>query len=304
MSVSLPVVSPRASRRRRLRQKQIIPYLFILPNLIIFVVFLFGPTLYSFAMSFTKWNALGSPEFTGIANYERLTTDPIFRAALKNTVFYTVGTVIPMTVLALGLAVMLNTVLRGRIVLRTIIYLPVVISWVAGSFIWQLIFLHPSGFLNEFLGLFGISPQVWTRDPALVLPAIIWMSIWKGLGFYMVIFLAGLQTIPATLHEAAALDGAGKWRSFFGVTLPLLRPTTLFVLVVGVIGSFEVFIPIYLLTGGGPGYSSMVLVMAIYRYGFTTYEMGYASAIAVALFFIILIVSIAQLKLFGREVQY
>jgi ABC-type sugar transport system permease subunit len=304
MSVALPVESPRAHRRRRFRQKQIIPYLFVLPNLVIFGVFLFGPTVYSFAMSFTSWNGLGSPEFNGLDNYRRMLTEPIFRASLRNTFVYTAGTVLPMTVLALGLAIMLNTALRGRVFLRTLIYLPVVISWVAGAFIWQLIFLHPAGFMNEILGFVGIEPQVWTRDPQLVLPAIIGMSIWKGLGFYMVIFLAGLQTIPDTFYEAAALDGAGKWSMFKDITLPLLRPTTLFVLVVGVIGSFEVFIPIFILTAGGPGYSSMVLVMAIYRFGFTTYEMGYASAIAVVLFLIILVVSILQIKLFGREVQY
>jgi ABC-type sugar transport system permease subunit len=295
---------PHAKRRRRLRMKHVIPYLFVAPNLVIFAVFLFGPTLYSFWISLTNWDGLGVPQFVGLANYQRLLTEPIFRAALRNSLFYTVGTMAPMMVLALGLALMLNSPLRGRTFFRTVIYIPVVISWVAGALIWQLIFLHPNGFMNAFLGFFGIPAQVWTNNPNLVLPAIIWMSIWKGLGFYMVIFLAGLQTIPPTMYEAAAIDGASKWNQFWNITLPLLRPTTLFVLVIGIIGSFEVFIPIFLLTGGGPGYSSMVMVMAIYRFGFETYETGYASAIAVMLFLIVLVASIVQLRLFGREITY
>jgi ABC-type sugar transport system permease subunit len=302
--VTSTLALPQATRRRRLRLKHVIPYLFVLPNLVIFAVFVFGPTLYSFWISLTNWDGLGVPQFVGLANYQRLLTEPIFLAAVRNSVFYTVGTMAPMMVLALGLALMLNSPLRGRIFFRTVIYIPVVISWVAGALVWQLIFLHPSGFMNAFLALFGIPAQVWTNNPNLVLPAIIWMSIWKGLGFYMVIFLAGLQTIPPTMYEAAAIDGASKWNQFWNITLPLLRPTTLFVLVIGIIGSFEVFIPIFLLTGGGPGYSSMVMVMAIYRFGFETYETGYASAIAVVLFLIILVASMVQLRLFGREVTY
>jgi ABC-type sugar transport system permease subunit len=302
--VTSTLALPQATRRRRLRLKHVIPYLFVLPNLVIFAIFVFGPTLYSFWISLTNWDGLGVPQFVGLANYQRLLTEPIFLAAVRNSVFYTVGTMAPMMVLALGLALMLNSPLRGRIFFRTVIYIPVVISWVAGALVWQLIFLHPNGFMNAFLGLFGIPAQVWTNNPNLVLPAIIWMSIWKGLGFYMVIFLAGLQTIPPTMYEAAAIDGASKWNQFWNITLPLLRPTTLFVLVIGIIGSFEVFIPIFLLTGGGPGYSSMVMVMAIYRFGFETYETGYASAIAVVLFLIILVASVVQLRLFGREVAY
>jgi ABC-type sugar transport system permease subunit len=302
--VTSALALPQANRRRRLRLKHVIPYLFVLPNLVIFGVFLFGPALYSFWISLTNWDGLGVPQFVGLANYQRLLTEPIFLAALRNSVFYTIGTMAPMMVLALGLALMLNSPLRGRIFFRTVIYIPVVISWVAGALVWQLIFLHPNGFMNAFLGLFGIPAQVWTNNPNLVLPAIIWMSIWKGLGFYMVIFLAGLQTIPPTMYEAAAIDGASKWNQFWNITLPLLRPTTLFVLVIGIIGSFEVFIPIFLLTGGGPGYSSMVMVMAIYRFGFETYETGYASAIAVVLFLIVLVASVVQLRLFGREVTY
>jgi multiple sugar transport system permease protein len=303
-SISRDRGQTRARPRWRIGQRHLIPYLFILPNLVIFIVFLFGPTIYSFYMSFTNWDGLGSPEWIGLRNYERLRHDPVFRAAMRNTILYTIGTVGPMMVLALGMAMMVNARLPGRTFLRVVVYLPVVISWVAAALVWQLIFLHPTGFLNAFLGNFGFGPFVFTNNPTLALPAIVWMTIWKGLGFYMIIFLAGLQTIPGSLYEAASIDGASKWQQFWRITLPLLRPTTLFVLIIGIIQSFEVFIPIFLLTGGGPGYSTMVLVMAIYRFGFQTYEMGFASTIAVVMFLFVMIVSIMQLRLFGREVSY
>ena len=138
--------------------------------------------------------------------------------------------------------------------------------------------------MNSALASFGHPAQLWTSDPILALPAIMWMSLWKGLGFYTVIYLAGLQTIPATIYEAGMIDGANRWQLFWRITLPLLRPTTLFALIIGIIGSFEVFVPVYLMTNGGPGYASMVMVMAIYRSAFQTYQMGYASAMAVILF--------------------
>jgi multiple sugar transport system permease protein len=158
--------------------------------------------------------------------------------------------------------------------------------------------------LNNMLSWVGIPAQLWTNDPTLALPSIMFLTFWKGLGFNTIIYLAGLQTIPASLYEAAMIDGANKRQVFWGITLPLLKPTTLFSLVIGIISSFEVFVPVYLMTGGGPGYSSMVLVMAVYRSAFQMFEYGYASAISVVLFFMILIVSWLQFKFFGQEVQY
>lgn len=295
---------PLPRRRRRLQQRQIVPYLFVLPNILLLAVFVLGPVVFSFGMSFTKWDALSPGAFVGLRNYENLLTDEVFLTALRNTFLYSIGTVVPMLVVSLAVAMMLDTRLRGRTFFRVVIYLPVVISWVAGSVIWRLIFIHPNGVLNNLLGYVGVPPQLWTSDPQLALPAIMWLTFWKGLGFYAVIYLAGLQTIPPSLYEAAMIDGASKWQLFRHVTLPLLQPTTLFALVIGIISSFEVFVPVYLMTGGGPGYASMVLVMAIYRSGFQLYQMGYASAIAVVLFLIVLTVSWLQFKFFGKEVQY
>jgi ABC-type sugar transport system permease subunit len=295
---------PHPRSRRRLRQRDVIPYVFILPNLLLFAVFVFGPMLFSFGMSFTTWDGLGRPDFTGLNNYQKLLTDDLFLTAVRNTLLYSFGTVLPLLAISLGLALMLNARLRGRTFFRVMIYLPVVISWVAAALVWRLIFIHPSGLMNAALESVGIPAQLWTSDPILALPAIMWMSLWKGLGFYTVIYLAGLQTIPATVYEAGMIDGASRWQLFWRITLPLLRPTTLFALIVGIIGSFEVFVPVYLMTNGGPGYASMVMVMAIYRSAFQTYQMGYASAMAVILFLAIFGVSLAQFRLFGREVEY
>jgi ABC-type sugar transport system permease subunit len=290
--------------RRRLRQRDVVPYLFILPNLVLFTVFVFMPVLFSFGMSFTNWDGLGSPSFTGLNNYRKLITDDLFLTAARNTLLYSFGTVLPMLAISLGLALMLNARLRGRNFFRVMVYLPVVVSWVAGALVWRLMFIHPEGIINSVLASFGFEPQLWTSDPILAMPAIMWMSLWKGLGFYTVIYLAGLQTIPPTIYEAGMIDGANRQQLFWSITLPLLRPTTLFALVVGIIGSFEVFVPVYLMTNGGPGYASMVMVMAIYRAAFQTYQMGYASAMAVMLFLAIFAISWLQFKFFGREVEY
>jgi multiple sugar transport system permease protein len=290
--------------RRRLRQRDVAPYLFILPNLVLFAVFVLGPVVFSFGMSFTNWDGLGPPTFTGLRNYVKLLTDDLFGTAVRNTFVYSFGTVLPMMAMALGLALILDSRLRGRTFFRTVVYLPVVISWVAGALIWRLMVLHPDGIINAALGTFGIEPQLWTSDPLLALPAIMWMSFWKGLGFFTIIYLAGLQTIPTSLHEAGRIDGANRWQLFWSITLPLLRPTTLFALVIGIIGSFEVFVPVLLMTNGGPGYASMVMVMAIYRSAFELHQMGYASTMAVILFLAMFGVSWLQFKFIGREVEY
>jgi ABC-type sugar transport system permease subunit len=292
------------ARRWRWRHRDVLPFLFILPNLVLFAVFVLGPVLFSFGMSFTNWDGLGSPTFTGARNYLRLLEDDLFRTAVRNTFIYSIGTVLPMLAISLGLALMLDARLKGRAFYRVMVYLPVVISWVAGALIWRLMFLHPDGIINTAMQGFGLEPQLWTSDPVLAMPAIMWMSLWKGLGFYTVIYLAGLQTIPPTVYEAGMIDGADRKQLFWSITLPLLRPTTLFALIIGIISSFEVFIPVYLMTNGGPGYSSMVMVMAIYRAAFQQYQMGYASAMAVILFLVIFAISVMQFKFLGREVEY
>jgi multiple sugar transport system permease protein len=253
------------------------------------MVFLFGPTIYSFYMSLTNWDGLGSPEFVGLRNYARLLEDPVFRAAMRNTILYTIGTVGPMMVLALGLAMMVNARIPGRTFLRVVVYLPVVISWVAAALVWQLIFLHPYGFLNAFIGHFGFGPLVFTNNPTLALPAIIWMTIWKGLGFYMIIFLAGLQTIPYMYYEAASVDGAGWLTRFFRITIPLLTPIIFFNLVLQVINAFQTFTQAFIVSGGtgGPADSTLFYTLYLYQRGFKAFDMGYAAAMAWLLLMII-----------------
>jgi ABC-type sugar transport system permease subunit len=294
------------SRPRRLRQRDVLPYLFILPNLVLLVVFVLIPIVFTFGMSFAKWQGLGlQPQaWVGLQNYVDMANDDVAVTAFRNTLLYSLGTVVPLLAMGLGIAMILDSRLPGRTFFRVISYLPVVISWVAASVIWQLIFVNPGGILNVLIGYVGIPPQLWTNDPALALPSIMFLTFWKGLGFYVLIFLAGLQTIPPSVYEAAVIDGARRSQLFWMITLPLLRPTTLFALVIGIVGSFEIFVPVLLMTGGGPGYASMVLVMAVYRAAFQLFQMGYASAIAVVLFLATLVISLLQFKLFGQEVQY
>lgn len=296
----------RRSRRVRLRQRDIIPYLFIAPNLVLLLVFVLIPIIFTFGMSFAKWQGLGlQPQaWVGLQNYVDMASDDVAVTAFRNTIVYSLGTVVPLLAMGLGVAMILDSRLAGRTFFRVISYLPVVISWVAASVIWQLIFENPGGILNVLIGYVGIPPQLWTNDPVLALPSIMFLTFWKGLGFYVLIFLAGLQTIPPSVYEAAVIDGANRGQMFWMITLPLLRPTTLFALVIGIVGSFEIFVPVLLMTGGGPGYASMVLVMAVYRAAFQLFQMGYASAIAVVLFLATLIISLLQFKLFGQEVQY
>ena len=232
--MDIPVALPVSRRRRRLRQRDYVPYLFILPNILLFLVFVLGPVAFAFAMSFTNWTGTQPGTWVGLRNYAGLLEDDVFITAVRNTILYSLGTVLPMLAISLALAMMLDSRIRGRTFYRVMIYLPVVISWVAASVVWRLIFLHPDGVLNAGLSSIGIPPQLWTGDPVLALPAIMWMSLWKGLGFYMVVYLAGLQTIPASVYEAAMIDGASKNQLFWSITLPLLRPTTLFALVIGV----------------------------------------------------------------------
>lgn len=294
------------SRRGRLRQRDVIPYLFILPNLVLLLVFVLIPIVFTFGMSFAKWQGLGlQPQaWVGLQNYVDMAGDDVAVTAFRNTLLYSLGTVVPLLAMGLGVAMILDSRLRGRTFFRVISYLPVVISWVAASVIWQLIFVNPGGILNVLIGYVGIPPQLWTNDPTLALPSIMFLTFWKGLGFYVLIFLAGLQTIPPSVYEAAVIDGATRGQLLRMITLPLLRPTTLFALVIGIVGSFEIFVPVLLMTGGGPGYASMVLVMAVYRAAFQLFQMGYASAIAVVLFLATLVISLLQFKLFGQEVQY
>ncbi|HKG27406.1 MAG TPA: sugar ABC transporter permease, partial [Thermomicrobiales bacterium] len=258
------VVRTRSRAALRTRLRRAIPaYLFILPGMAIFLTWTLYPLLYAFVMSFAEWNLIKPSRFVGLDNYRRALDDPIFWLALRNTVTYTVITVPGQMILGLGIALLLDGTLRARAFFRTVYYIPVVTSWVVASLIFTYLYNGQEGLINWVLrdGVHLIDKNVnWLAEPWPARLAIASLGIWKGVGWTMVIFLAGLQSIPGSLYEAAAVDGAGPWRRLREVTLPLIRQTTLFILVLLTIGGFQVFISVYLMTQGKPLHRTDVLL--------------------------------------------
>jgi ABC-type sugar transport system permease subunit len=253
-------------------------------------------------MSMTNWNVFGKADFVGIANFQRLFGDGSFKIAVWNTLYYSVLH-IPLTfVVALGLALVLNSKLRGVAFFRTAAFFPYITSIVAIAVVWNLLFSPDYGPINEFLRAIGISsPPGWLTSSDWAMPAVVIVSTWRDMGYYMILFLAGLQTVPRELHEAARMDGANVIQRFFNVTLPALRPTTFFVTVMLTINSFKIFDLILVMTDGGPGQATLVLSQFIYRKGFEESQFGYASAASVALFFMCIVVTVAQFLINKRR---
>ncbi|HYP73801.1 MAG TPA: sugar ABC transporter permease [Microbacterium sp.] len=289
-----PPPSPRRRSKLRLRNT-LIGWSFILPNFIGFGVLTLVPIVILFYMAFTNWNVFGKADFIGLANFTRLMGDGSFRTSVVNTLYYSVMH-IPLTiVVSLGLALLLNNKLRGVAFFRTAAFFPYITSIVAIAVVWNLLFSPQYGPINEFLKFIGIqSPPGWLTSPEWAMPAVVIVSTWRDMGYYMILFLAGLQTVPRELHEAARMDGANVWQRFTNVTLPSLRPTMFFVTVMLTINSFKIFDLILVMTDGGPGQSTLVMSQFIYRKGFEESQFGYASAAAVALFFMCIIVTIIQ----------
>ncbi|MCL1900444.1 MAG: sugar ABC transporter permease [Promicromonosporaceae bacterium] len=248
-----------------------------------------------FYMSLTNWNIFGTSEFIGLDNYRRLLDDPSFRTALRNTTLYALIH-IPLTfVVALGLALLLNKKFRGVTFFRTVAFFPYITSIVAIAAVWNMLFSPEMGPINQFLMWLGVeNPPGWVVSTDWSLPAVIIVQTWRFMGYYMLLFLAGLQTVPAELYEAARMDGASAWKRFKHVTLPCLRPTTFLVTVLLTIGAFRVFDLVLIMTNGGPGQSTLVLSQYIWQRGFEQNQFGYASAIAVVLFAICMVVTIIQ----------
>lgn len=292
---------PPARRPRRGGRERLTAALFLAPDVLGLAVFVVLPILAALAISFTNWNALGAPGWIGAANYQRLMADPVFWSSLKTTALYTVIYVPLVFVVSLGLAVLANQRLPLIGMFRTLFFVPVVLSLVVTGLMWRFIFDEQVGLLNYGLSLLHLPPRAWLGDVNLALPAIIVVSVWINMGYYMTIFLAGLQDIPREFYEAARIDGANGWQAFRRITLPLLTPTSLFVLVVTLIGSFQVFDQIWVMTKGGPADATQVTVIYIYKQAFQYLSLGYASAIAFALFLVIFLVSLAQFWLLRRR---
>ncbi|MEU8328655.1 sugar ABC transporter permease [Micromonospora sp. NPDC048839] len=275
---------------------------FILPNFLGFAALTLLPVVVLFYVAFTNWNVFGVAEWTGTANFRRMWDDSSFWTALRNTVYYAVFH-IPLTLAAaLGLALLLNRKLRGVRFFRTIAFFPYITSIVAIAVVWNQLFSPEYGPINALLGAVGVDdPPGWTASATWSMPAVIIVGTWRYMGYYMLLFLAGLQTIPAQLYEAAETDGASPWQRFVHVTLPGLRTTTFFVTVLLTIESFKVFDLILVMTGGGPGQSTLVLSQYIYQKGFEENQFGYASAVSIVLFAICFGITVIQFMVNKRR---
>ncbi|MCX7796294.1 MAG: sugar ABC transporter permease [bacterium] len=271
-------------------------YLFISPWIIGFVIFIIGPIIASLYFSFCNYDVVTSPVWIGLQNYKNLFFDPLFWQALKVTSYYSLLSVPLGIILSLIIAILLNQKIRGLVWFRTIYYVPSVISGVAVSLLWMWIFNPEFGILNFLLWkLFRIQGPAWLMSEEWVIPALIIMSFW-GIGGDIVIYLAGLQGIPTELYEAAEIDGANSWKKFLNITIPMMSPILLFTLVMGIIGSFQVFTQAYVMTRGGPHYASLFYVLYIYQNAFQFFNMGYASALSWILFIIILLLTLLIFK--------
>ena len=276
-------------------------YIFLLPAFLGLLVFAFIPFFLAVYFSFTEYNVLSPPKWVGLRNFEKLLYSKVFWAALKNTATYTIGTIPPKMIIGMGLALLMNRKLRGIAVIRAMFYSPVVTAMVAVSVVWLWIYNPNYGLFNAILNKLGIASQLWLIDPKQALPSLMIMGVWKWVGISMVIYLAGLQAIPQEYYEAAAIDGANSWKRFLYVTFPLLAPAHFYLLVTNSISSFQVFEQIFVMTEGGPGFSTTTVVYEIYRQAFQTFKMGYASATAMVLFVIILVLTIINFKFGGGE---
>lgn len=297
----------RAASARRTLRKALPAYLFILPGTALFVVWTLYPLIDAFRMSFYEWNLIKPSRFVGLDNYRRAFDDPVFWMALRNTLFYVVVTVPGQMVIGLAIALLLDGPLRARAFFRTIYYLPVVTSWVVVSLVFTYLYNREAGLINwvitDAVSLTD-KPVNWLGEPTTAKIAIASLGIWKGVGWTMVIFLAGLQSIPATLYEAAAVDGAGAWQRFRHVTLPLIRQTLLFILVILTIGGFQVFISVYVMTGGKPLHRTDVMLTYMYSNAFEFLDLGYGAALSYILAAMVFVLSLVQIRLLRRRVEY
>lgn len=289
-----------AKKRKVYRPGGFAPYLFISPFYVLFGTFFLLPTLFALVLGFFSWSALGTPKFFGVRNYERLFTgDPIFWTAVGNTAFYAAASLFVVAPLALLMALALNAKqLRFRTFWRAIYFAPIVTSTVAVSLVFRLFYNEQYGLINSVITMLGGTPVNWLGSMAAAKFAVMGVVIWRWTGLLSIYFLAGLQAVPGELYEAAAIDGATRIQRFFSVTLPSLRPVILFVSVIVLIGSLQIFDDPQILTGGGPANSSLSIVQYLYIRGVSNLYYGYASAVGVFLFVVIFTLSLLQFGLF------
>jgi multiple sugar transport system permease protein len=293
------------AKQRRQWGEWLSAYAFLAPSFIILAVFTYFPVLYAFGLSFWKWRIMrGEPTFNGLTNYQLLLTSEDFWQAIGNTIYFAVGSIPTGMAISLFIAILLNRKMKLLPVYRTAFFLPTVTSMVAVSVVWMWIYHPDVGLMNYLLNLIGLPSIRWLNDPRWAMPALILLGIWKGMGYNVIIYLAGLQNIPEQLYEAAEIDGANRWQLFANVTWPLLTPTSFLILIMAVINSFQAFTEFNVMTQGGPLGATTTVVYYLYQQAFQQFNMGYGSALAIVLFFIILGLTLIQNKVLGPRVHY
>lgn len=287
------------------RKMLLLPLLFLTPAILLYAVFFVYPFLFTFVLSFQQWDMI-SPDrtFVGLSNYAGLLQDEVFWTSMRNTILYLLMTMPVSIGLGLGLALLMESLLRGKGVYRIIFYLPVVSPIAVVAIVWSLMYDDRNGLVNELLMLLGVDGPNWLSDASVSLWAVAIVGIWKGFGYEMLLYVSGLKAIDKRLYEAASIDGAGRLRQLVHITLPLLSPITLFIVIMGVISSFQNFTLIKIMTGGGPNNSSNVLVHQLYQEAFQFFSIGKAAAISVILFAALLLFTVVQLRLSRNTVHY
>lgn len=286
-------------KNKRVLRENILGYSLVLPSLAGYMIFVFVPIGFAMILSLMEWNGSANTpmEFVGFRNFVKLFQESGFIISLKNTIFYAVFTV-PLTLAAsLFTAILLNKQMKGMVVFRTAFFFPYIASIIAVGAVWNMLFQPEYGPINNFLRFMGIAnPPGWVTSTKWAMAAVIIVSVWKYVGYYMLVYLAGLQGIPMELYEAAAIDGANNWQKFKNITRPMLRPTTFFVSIMLTIQCFKIFDLVYVMTQGGPGRSTNVLVYFIYNKAFVSSKFGYASAASMILFAIVLVITLIQFQ--------
>lgn len=292
-------------RRRRRGWQRYEGLLYVAPVFLGILAFQFIPILVSAYMALTEWNGINPPEFVGLGNFQEMfTADPLFLQTLRNTLVFTFLAIPLTTVLSFGLALLCNRRIRGIAAFRAAYFAPFITNIVAIGYIWYWIYRPDRGFLNSILAVVGIDGPAWLTDPRLALLAVVVVAVWQGAGYPMVIFLAGLQGIPATVYEAADIDGASGWNRLFRITIPLMTPSIFFVLITQFITSFQVFGVIYIMTQGGPSNETSVYIYYLYQAAFSFGRFGYAAAMAWVLFVILSVITFVQWRLQRKWVFY
>jgi multiple sugar transport system permease protein len=296
MDMAKPLKTPHKTKRHSTyRWKEALwGYLFILPNFLLMLIFTLIPVLFAFGVSMTDWSLLSPPSFLGLENYINIFKDPVAKITIKNTLLFTAMSVPLRIILPLLLAVALNQKIRGLAFYRTCYYLPVISASVAISMVFLMILDTNFGLLNKFLITIGLDPVAWLTSPKTALISIVLVTVWRGLGFNMIIFLAALQEVSEDLYAVADIDGANAIQKFFYLTVPLITPTIFFLVITGIIDSFQSFDLVYNMTDGGPARSTYLIGYYIWRQAFDYLHMGYGAALAYLLFFAILIITILQ----------